>query len=176
MGTSNINYLQMAKYYKASSPKSFPSFYADAWTASSEKGNHAQTIEEFCAIIQEEAYREGVKAEVVFAQLLHETGWLQFQGDVKIDQFNFAGIGATGGGERGNVFPDARTGIRAQVQHLKAYASTKPLNLACVDPRFTFVQRGCAPYVEDLGGKWAAGSQYGYVLVNQQIEPMLAMK
>ncbi len=34
----------------------------------------------------------------------------------------FAGIGTTGGGVAGVSYPDVRTGIRAQVQHLKAYA------------------------------------------------------
>ena len=90
-----------------------------------------------------------------------ETGWLQFGGDVKSDQFNFAGIGATGGGVPGNSFPDVRTGIRAQVQHLKAYASTDPLNNACVDPRFHYVKRGSAPTMEQLAGKWATGTGYG---------------
>ena len=31
-------------------------------------------------------------------------------------------IGTTGGGVAGVSYPDVRTGIRAQVQHLKAYA------------------------------------------------------
>ena len=122
----------------------------------------------FCRIIYEEANAEGVRAEVLFAQIMCETGWLQFGGDVKINQFNFGGIGATGNGVPGNSFKDVRTGIRAQVQHLKAYASTEPLKSACVDPRFTYVKRGCAKYVEWLGigdnpthNGWAAGSGYG---------------
>ena len=40
---------------------------------------------------------EGVRAEVAFAQAMLETGNLQFGGDVKSSQFNFAGLGATGG-------------------------------------------------------------------------------
>ena len=72
----------------------------------------------------------------------------------------------------GNTYPDVRTGIRAQVQHLKAYACTEPLNQTCVDDRFKYVSRGCAPYVQWLGipdnpsGKgWAAGKGYGYNLM-----------
>ena len=83
-------------------------------------------------------------------------------------QYNFSGLGTTGGGVQGNSYPDVRTGIRAQVQHLKAYASTEELNENCVDSRFDMVTRGSAPYVEWLGiqenpngGGWAAGAGYG---------------
>ena len=69
---------------------------------------------------------------------------------------------------QGNSYPDVRTGIRAQVQHLKAYACTEDLNENCVDTRFDMVRRGSAPYVEWLGiqenpngGGWAAGANYG---------------
>ena len=58
-----------------------------------------------------------------------------------------------------------RTGLRAQVQHLKAYASTEELVQVCVDPRFGYVKRGCAPTVESLGGKWATSQYYGVELV-----------
>ena len=52
--------------------------------------------------------------------------------------------------------------MRAQVQHLKAYASKDPLANECVDPRFDLVSRGCAPYLTDLNGRWAVpGTTYG---------------
>lgn len=44
-------------------------------------------------------------------------------------------------------------GVRAQIQHLKAYATAKPLTGACVDSRYKYVEKGCAPYVEWLGQK-----------------------
>ncbi len=70
-------------------------------------------------------------------------------------------------------FKDVRTGIRAQVQHLKAYASTDPLAQACVDPRFDLVKRGCAPLLEDLNGKWAVpGDGYGESIA-KMIDTML---
>lgn len=119
----------------------------------------------------EEADTEGVRGEVVYEQAMLETGWLQFQGDASAGQFNFSGLGTTGGGVAGNSFPNVRTGIRAQVQHLKAYASSDELNQACVDNRFQYVTRESAPYVEWLGiqenpygGGWAAGRSYGYKL------------
>jgi hypothetical protein len=92
--------------------------------------------------------------------MCHETHYLRFDGDVRRSQNNFAGIGATGGGAPGNSFPDERTGIRAQIQHLKAYASTKRLKRPLVDPRFWRVLRGSAPYVENLTGQWAADPYY----------------
>ena len=105
---------------------------------------------------------------------MKETGWLKYGGAVKIEQNNFAGIGAVDNDPVGSSawFPDVRIGVRAQIQHLKAYASTEPLKRNCVDNRFKYVARGCAPYVEWLGipdnptGKgWAAAKGYGYNLV-----------
>lgn len=139
----------------------------------------APDIETFCEILYDEAVIEGVKPEVVFAQAMLETGYLQFGGDVQVGQFNFAGLGATGGGVPGHSFDSVAEGLRAQVQHLKAYASDQPLNQACVDPRFNYVTRNTAPYVEWLGinenpyGRgWAASLRYGINLVQLYMEPM----
>lgn len=55
----------------------------------------------------------------------------------------------------GVVFEDVRMGLRAQVQYLKAYASTDDLVNECVDPRFDLVTRGIAPTLEELNGRWA---------------------
>lgn len=133
----------------------------------------AANIEAFCKIIIEEASAEGVKAEVVFGQIMHETGYLQFGGSVAPEQYNFCGLGAVNATEKGYAFKDVRTGIRAQVQHLKAYASKDALKNECVDPRFKYVERGCAPYVQYLGIKenpsgkgWAANEKYGIYIVN----------
>ena len=127
----------------------------------------APDIDSFCRIVVEEATSEGVRPEVVFAQAMLETGWLQFNGDVQPDQCNFAGLGAIGGGDSGLSFNNfgvdsVRIGIRAQVQHLKAYASIDPLVHACVDPRFQYVARGSAPYLQDLHGKWAFPAKGNY--------------
>ena len=127
----------------------------------------APTIQDFCSIVESEAKAEGVRPEVVFAQAMLETGWLQFGGSVKAEQCNFAGIGALNATVGGASFPDVATGIRAQVQHLKAYASTDPLKKARVDPRFSYVERGCAPYVTDLNGRWAVpGTNYGQSIIS----------
>lgn len=89
----------------------------------------------------QEAIAEGVRPEVAFVQTMKETGFLQYGGDASIEQFNFAGLGTTGGGVPGNSYPDVRTGIRAQIQHLKAYATADPLNKKCVDDRYEYVKK-----------------------------------
>lgn len=134
------------------------------------------TLEQLAEIFLEEGKAEGVRGDVAFAQSLHETGYFKFGGIVLPSQNNYAGIGALNGNATGQAatFPDPRTGVRAQIQHLKAYASTEPLVNTCVDPRFSLVTRGSAPYVEWLGaadnpnGKgWAVpGSGYGANVVN----------
>ena len=136
----------------------------------------APTINEFAAIAYDEAVAEGVSPELVFTQAMKETGWLGFGGDVSVDQFNFAGIGAVGGGAGGASFPDVRTGLRAQVQHLRAYAdagaTASSLANPLVDPRFSYVSKGSAPYVEYLGVQenpngtgWATARNYGYDII-----------
>jgi N-acetylmuramoyl-L-alanine amidase len=130
-------------------------------------------ISDFVDITLEEAIIEGIRPDVAFAQMMKETGFLKFGGDVKEEQNNFAGIGATGNGVPGESFKDIRTGIRAVIQHLKAYASKEPLKQAVVDPRYKLVTKGCAPYVEWLGinanpygAGWAPSETYGYDIVN----------
>lgn len=112
-------------------------------------------------IFLEEGEKEGVRGDGAFCQALIETGYFRFNGDVRPEQHNYAGLGATGG-VTGLSFVDDRTGVRAQIQHLKAYASTKPLCQACVDPRYRYVNKGCAPTFEQLSGKWAVPGYSGY--------------
>ena len=159
LGESDVTVQQMVDYFQ-SSGETYPE------KELSEGG--ADTIETFCQMYYEEAEAEGVRAEVAFAQTMKETGFLQYGGDASIEQFNFAGIGTTGNGVTGNSYPDVRTGIRAQIQHLKAYATADALEHECVDDRYSYVKKGSAPYVEWLGqqenpqGKgWAAGAGYG---------------
>lgn len=172
MGTSQTSVAQMVRYYKANASgyDTFKAKYEGKYDGSLAKGG-ARTIEQFAQIFYEEANAEGVKAEVAFTQCMKETGFLKYGGDVLPNQYNFAGIGATGG-VHGAKFKNVRTGIRAQIQHLKAYASTSPLKNACVDPRFNLVTRNTAPYVEWLGIKenpnghgWASAKNYGYDIV-----------
>lgn len=114
----------------------------------------------------EESDKEGINHDVAFSQMCLETGFLKFGGDVIADQNNFCGLGVTGGGVKGLSFDDARSGIRAHIQHLKAYASTDDLNMEVIDQRFHYVKRGSAPKVDDLTGKWATDINYGHKISN----------
>lgn len=133
------------------------------------------SLEQLAEMFIEEGEAEGVRGDVAFAQSLHETGYFKFGGIVLPTQNNYAGIGALNGNATGQAasFPDPGTGVRAQIQHLKAYASTEALVNECVDPRFSLVARGVAPYVEWLGAAdnpqgrgWAVpGAGYGANIV-----------
>ena len=67
--------------------------------------------------------RFGIRADMAWAQMIHETGYGQYGGDVLPEQNNMAGIGATGGGVRGHSFATAELGVIAQYVHLAWYVS-----------------------------------------------------
>lgn len=157
-GTSSVTANSLIMYFKRKNVL-YPAYY---------KNSDAPTIEKFCQIYVEEAKAENIKVEVAFMQAMLETGWLKFGGVVEISQYNFAGIGALDGGVKGASFSSVREGVRAQIQHLKAYANKEPLKNQQVDPRFHLVKRGTAKYVEWLGQQenpsgygWATSSEYG---------------
>ena len=151
MGNAAATAEQMKAYLKAKNP------------------NVAQIVLDMVPLYLSEGKAEGVRGDVAFAQSCLETGNFTFSGSaVTLSQNNFCGMGVTSNGMKGNSFGTPQLGIRAQVQHLKAYASTDELKNACIDPRFKYVTRGCAEYVEWLGQKenpdgkgWAAGAGYG---------------
>lgn len=163
MGDGQVTADQLVSLYK-NMGGAYPSYYE----------TRGVDLNKFAQMYVEEAVAEGVRADVAFAQAMHETGWLAFGGDVQISQFNFAGLGATGGGVTGENFAEQygdnengiRMGIRAQIQHLKAYASAEPLNQECVDNRYKYVSpKGKAPTIGSLTGTWAMDSSYAAKLV-----------
>jgi len=117
--------------------------------------------ENIARIYVEECSYEGVNHDIAFCQMVLETGFLNYGGSVKKHQNNFCGLGATGGQVSGEQFPNMQTGVRAHIQHLKAYASRKNITKKSVDKRFHFVKRGIAPTIYALQGKWAADPLYG---------------
>jgi len=112
----------------------------------------------------DEAAAEGINSDIAFCQMVHETDYLRFGEDVQPGQNNFCGLGATGKNEPGLSFPSVQIGVRAHIQHLKAYANARPLRKKLVDPRFGRVNRAEAPYVEYLTGTWATDPHYGVKL------------
>lgn len=151
MGTAKATAAQMEAYIKQVNP------------------GVAQSVIDMLPLYLSEGNTEGVRGDIAFAQSCLETGNFAFSGSaVTLDQNNFCGMGVTSNGLKGNSFDTPQLGIRAQVQHLKAYASTDALANACVDPRFSYVTRSSAPYVEWLGAQenpkgvgWATGAGYG---------------
>ena len=131
------------------------------------------SVTKLAAIYIAEGEKEGVRGDIAFAQSCLETGNFTFSGSAVIfGQNNFCGLGVTKNGMKGNSFDTPVKGIRAQIQHLKAYASNERLLQTCVDPRFLYVTRGAAEYVEWLGIQenptrqgWAAGKNYGQEII-----------
>lgn len=113
-----------------------------------------------------EGARVGVRGDIAFMQSIHETGWFRFGGQVLPEQNNFAGFGAIDGTTigQGNNFGSPEMGVKAQIHHLFAYATTEtlPVGVTNASPRAHFVERGSAPNWEDLNGRWAVpGDGYG---------------
>ena len=139
-------------------------------------GTYAATepLEVLAAYYIEEGAAEGVTGDVAFIQSIIETGWFRFNGTVPASSNNFSGLGATDTNPAPAIFTDARTGVRAQIQHLRAYAdasavscSMPPLHNPCVDGRFNLVSpKGKAPNWNQLGsGNWATAQNYGADIV-----------
>ena len=107
----------------------------------------------------------GLRADLLWAQMIHETGYGRYGGDVLPEQNNYAGIGATGG-VPGYTFATPEAGVMAQVAHMIAYVYVdSPVEWAdsATDPRFDLVcPRGMAVVLADLNGRWAVpGTTYG---------------
>ncbi|NQU35345.1 MAG: glucosaminidase domain-containing protein [Bacteroidetes bacterium] len=119
--------------------------------------NYAKNLADLYVI---EATQEGVNPDLAFTQMCHETGFLRFDGTVDKTQNNFCGLGATGNGVKGISFVNQKSGVRAHIQHLKAYGSTQELRNELVDERFRFVKRGSVVSLTDLTGKWATDNKY----------------
>lgn len=169
--TTTVN--QMVNYYNAKA--SYPAYYGNA---------NVPNIRSFCQVYYDEATAEGVDPALAFTQAMKETGFLKFTGQVKIDQFNFAGMGVTDASTNGDSYQNVREGIRAHVQHLKAYAVKNPTFAnPVVDKRysswFAANRSGTAPYIEWLGISenpsgfgWATEKGYGYSILNDYMNQL----
>ena len=157
MGPSALSASQLTAWFSGRSPQP-----GGAYGATVEVATLAQYY-------VEEGAAEGVAGDVAFVQGILETGWYRFGGSVPGWKNNFAGIGATDSNPAPAAFPDARTGVRAQIQHLRAYGdpgasvcAVPPLHNPCVDPRFALVApKGKAPTWNQMGnGNWATSQTY----------------
>jgi len=107
-----------------------------------------------------------IRADIAWAMMCHETGFLEYTGDVKPAQNNFCGMGAVGGGDPGNSFATEELGVIAHYAHLAWYYYPNHVNEYCssqYDPRHF----GSGHYGNTgdtslgfLNGKWAPGPTY----------------
>ena len=157
MGASRLSAAQLVAWFNLRQPRPPGAYSATV------------PIETLAQYYIEEGAAEGVTGDVAFTQAIVETAWFRFSGTVPAWKNNFAGLGATDTNPDPATFPDARTGVRAQIQHLRAYAdpgayacSVPPLSNACVDPRFALVvPKGKAPSWTLMGnGNWASAATY----------------
>ena len=122
------------------------------------------SAEEIVAYYYEEGAREGIRPDVAFAQALKETGFFRYGGDVIPEQNNYCGLGTTGGGVKGEFFATPQLGVRAHIQHLLAYSSTRRPTMPVVDPRYGLVRQAYGSRTlgkwQDLNGRWAVPGRY----------------
>ncbi len=162
MGQSALTGAQLAQWFQTRQPQPSGVYGATVPVAT------------LAQIFVEEGAAEGVRGDIAFIQGIVETGWYRFGGSVPGWKNNFAGIGATDTNPAPATFPDARTGARAQIQHLRAYAdptatTCAPPTLAnpCVDPRFHLVSpKGKATtWTQMGGGNWATSTTYSATIL-----------
>ncbi|MBP2626396.1 MAG: Mannosyl-glycoprotein endo-beta-N-acetylglucosamidase [Firmicutes bacterium] len=129
------------------------------------------SIDQLVDTFYEEGIKEGVRPDVAFAQSLHETGNFRYGGDVLPYQNNYAGIGATGNKAKGAIFSNHIVGVRSQIQHLLAYATTRLPVEPIVDPRYELLAKIPEKYGkintwQGLSGNWAVpGVGYGETIL-----------
>jgi len=116
---------------------------------------------DFSALYIKEAEAEGINHDIAFSQMCYETNFLKFDNKLSRRSNNFGGIG----GAR-EYFRSALIGVRAQIQHLKAYATEDPPAQKLVDPCYYNVRFGSAPTLYGLSGKWSADLSYGEKVKN----------
>lgn len=120
---------------------------------------------EFAEVYIEESKFEGINWDIAFVQMCLETGYLKYGGLVEPGQNNFCGLGSYES-KKGASFNTIREGVRAHIQHLKAYATESELNGELIDPRFHLVTRGSAKSVLELAGRWAEDPRYGFKIIS----------
>ncbi len=102
----------------------------------------------------------GVRADIAFVQSILETGWFSFPAGGQLDpgDNNFAGIGACDSCHHGWAFKDTTTGVEAQLELLRSYASTQPVPTPALGKVGV---HGCCPTWMSLTGVWATSLAYG---------------
>lgn len=112
----------------------------------------------------------GIRWDYAYFQMLLETNYLRYTGDVSASQNNFAGLGATGGGVPGERFRTVSDGVRGHLEHVLMYTGayidnpvadrTRKVQAWGVLDKWRRSIRGPMTY-EHIGRQWAP-SDRGY--------------
>ena len=132
-----------------------------AWFASTRHRAHITvTIQQLAADYQAAGRATGVRDDLAFAQSVIETGYFSFPsyGQLTPKDNNFAGIGACDSCAHGWSFPNAQTGVGAQMELLEVYASPKKVPTPLIGPVGV---GGCCDTWMALAGTWASSLSYG---------------
>ncbi len=105
----------------------------------------------------------GVRDDLAFAQSVIETGYFSFPagGQLVSTDNNFAGIGACDSCATGMSFPNAETGVEAQVELLYQFATKNPLPPGTSNVVGGTPLSGCCTTWVQLAGHWATSLVYG---------------
>jgi predicted nucleic acid-binding Zn-ribbon protein len=145
------------------------------WRAHYSTANLTVSIDELAQMYVDEGTAENVRGDAAFAQAVLETGGFR-----SAPSNNFAGMGWCDSCSTGRVFPTARDGVRAQIQHLRNYGdqlshasqlahpvsvywyAPSSLSQAVADQNFdTFFAKGWALTWNQMGhGNWATDPNY----------------
>jgi Mannosyl-glycoprotein endo-beta-N-acetylglucosaminidase len=152
MGQSALTRSQIVSFFNANEPADGPYLTV--------------SINTLAGYFVSEGNAQNVRGDIAFAQSLVETHFFRYGNQVRWTQNNFSGLGACDSCTGGASFVKAQTGVRAQIQHLYAYAdpraSRSGLAYPLVDPRFDRVSpRGKCPTWNQMGnGNWATLTTY----------------
>ncbi|MEP6623680.1 MAG: glucosaminidase domain-containing protein [Acidimicrobiia bacterium] len=116
----------------------------------------------------EEGQAAQVRGDIAFAQSILETASFYFPAGGQLTPLdnNFAGMDACDSCATGTAFPDARTGVRAQMQQLRVYAdahlTNSDLNPPAVNPKLDkHSLKGKVTTWNGLTHTWATADAYG---------------
>ncbi|MHB8279537.1 MAG: N-acetylmuramoyl-L-alanine amidase [Candidatus Humimicrobiaceae bacterium] len=104
-----------------------------------------------------------IRADIAWAQMCHETGFLEFTGVARPEWNNFAGIGITGPGAM-VTFASEELGVIAHYAHLAWYVYPNDINAYCnrnYDPRHIGTHRfNGDSSLNTLNSRWAPAADY----------------
>lgn len=122
----------------------------------------------------------GLRPEVLYAQSAKETALGRYGGAVQPAQNNWAGIKVESPkGDSSADFESFATpeeGVRGHFNHMCAYVGLAPVGIPHGRYRVVLAQpwAGQIRYVEELGGRWATGADYGVSIVRDYLAGLLA--